>query len=870
MGGDQWEHIDRIFTQALDVPEEARASFLETACGGHPETRKAVEQLLQAVEIEDDFLEKSPMEGPIVEAVLEDLDDDSAVGRVLGPYEVERQIGRGGMGAVYLANRIEGGFDQKVALKLIKRGMDTNAVVRRFQRERSVMASLQHPNIARLLDGGASDDGQPFFAMEYIQGKPVDAYCDEYVLTIEERLELFVTVCNAVQYAHRNLIVHRDLKPSNVLVESPSSSGDSPSVKLLDFGIAGMLSPNDPSAENILTNTGLQMMTPAFAAPEQLRNQRATTATDIYALGGMLYVLLTGHLPFETSGKATHEIEKLILESEPTRPSVRVHAEPDTNRGNVADLRKSSISTLRRQLSGDLDTICLRALQKEPGRRYASVEQFATDVQRYLDGEPIRARPDTFHYRTKKFIQRNKVGVALGSIACLILVAGVGGIIWQASVASRERDLQAEEAERANTTLKFVRSIFRHVSPEETEGEPITAERILAAGIEELGAVTEPRARGQMLAALADLSYTLGLYEASDSLWGESLKVREEVLGPADLVVTESLVGLAIALQQTKPDSAISLLERALPIREHTFGQDDPRTIEVLNELGWTQYYSGEDSTAIAYYERALSQMESPNWDVHPLKGEGLYGLATVYSAIGRPADAEHLLRDALAIRTHALGENDPNTLYTAFNLATALRRQGKLEEARTTYLDVLEQSEQVLGPHHNQVANALFAIGLVAYDLGNYEEAVSYYRRAREVYARSLGEGDLFTAFPLANWGHALLAQGSLVEAEEKLNEALSIYEQQADPDYPRAIKASIWMAECMRRQGRTGDAQQLLQSIYQSIEHNDAQLENREAALEEMTALAEVTGRTTDADSYRRELAVLRSRLQSNSNPG
>ena len=636
-----WADTDRVFTEALDLPEEERSEFLDTACNGNSQLRARINRLLAAAEADDDFMEASPFQGELLDGLTADIENEPMEGRTIGAYQVVREIGRGGMGAVYLAERVEGGFTQQVALKLIKRGMDTDTVVRRFRREREVLASLQHPNIARLLDGGATEDGRPYFAMEYIDGKPIDAYCDEHSLSIEARLRLFLTVCDAIQYAHRNLVVHRDLKPSNILVMEPTAgTKEAGWAKLLDFGIAGILAEEGQDEDIPLTQTGARMMTPAFAAPEQLRGQRATTATDVYALGLILYVLLTGKRPYDLGGRAASEIERIVLETEPPRPSARATEEVTSGDVDPATHRGTTRHALARTLRGDLDTICLRAFQKEPERRYPSAEQLAADIRRYLDGQPIAARPDTFGYRARKFVRRNKLGVGLVSLSFFILLAGIVGMAWQARVATQERDLALVETNRANLTLKFLNSIFLRVNPEETEGEPITAQSIVDAGLDEIASLEDvPETQARMMVFLAELSFNVGLYGISDSLWARSLTLREQLLEPNHPEIAESLQGLAVSLQQSKPDTAIVLLQRALPIRENTFGPADPRTLETLNNLAWVHYVNGNNDDAVAIYRRSLERMESSEWDGHPLKADGMDGLAAVLSAADRPGE---------------------------------------------------------------------------------------------------------------------------------------------------------------------------------------------------------------------------------------
>ena len=386
MSTDRWERLQEIFHSALELPQEEQPAYVARACGSDLELRDEILALLSA--------ESAPatlLDTPLNELVP--FDDESLEGRELGAYRLIRQIGSGGMGSVFLAERADGSFERQVALKVVKKGMDSESVVRRFEMERQILARLDHPNIARLLDGGLTDDGRPYFVMEYVEGKPITRYCDEQHLGLVERLALFRKVCEAVQFAHRSLVVHRDLKPSNILV---NEAGE---VRLLDFGIAKLL---DASDDPNLTQAGGALLTPAYAAPEQLLNDSVTTTTDVYSLGVVLYELLVGRRPYEPR-KSVAEYREEILSGNLARPSTVItrllagedgEAEPETAR-TIAGSRGVPMARLQAQLRGDLDTICLMALQREPDRRYVSAEQFSADLQRYIEG-PARTRPGGF------------------------------------------------------------------------------------------------------------------------------------------------------------------------------------------------------------------------------------------------------------------------------------------------------------------------------------------------------------------------------------------------------------------------------------------------------------------------------------------
>jgi len=444
-----WPEVKRLFSAALELELQDRVSFLNKACAADEGLRAEVLTLLAAHEAATDFID-SPALIDIGMISREEVPDQSVfIGRRIGPYEIVRELGHGGMGTVFLAVRADDQYRKQVAIKLVNRGMDTDLILRRFMMERQILANLEHPNIARLLEGGSTEDGLPYFVMEYIEGQPITQYCDAKLFTTSERLELFRQVCSALQYAHQNLVVHRDIKPSNVLVTAEGVP------KLLDFGIAKLLSPGWDAETGEATASMVQLMTPEYASPEQLRGLAITTASDVYSLGLVLYELLSGHHPYRLASRQAQEVAKVVLQSEPERPSVVVSRKQADDRNNPTRNREQRTTDNARRTSkinpqsairnpkslrGDLDNIVLKALRKEPERRYASVQEFSEDIRRHLEGLPVMASPDTFGYRAGKFVQRNKVGVLAAVAVIITLLTATTITAWQAHVARLERD----------------------------------------------------------------------------------------------------------------------------------------------------------------------------------------------------------------------------------------------------------------------------------------------------------------------------------------------------------------------------------------------------------------------------------------------
>ncbi len=472
MTPEAWQRVRDVLDQALQVSPGKRAEYLDQACAGETELRAEVESLVEAHEragttfLEGEAIQAAGFEGSAGNAALE--------GQRIGPYRVVEEIGHGGMGVVYRAVRADDQFRKEVAIKVVRGGLGDEWGFQRFRAERQILANLDHPNIARLLDGGAVD-GRPYVVMEYVQGKPIDEYCDVRKLGLRERLELFRTVCSAVAYAHQHLVIHRDIKPGNVLVTEDGQP------KLLDFGIAKILDPElhgtgDP------TMTMMRLMTPEYASPEQTRGEAITTASDVYSLGVMLYGLLTGRRPYRITGKLPHEMARAVLENEPERPSTSILRPGDTDAELLSAARGSNPEKLKRRLEGDLDNIILKALRKEPERRYVSVEQFSDDIGRYLAGLPVIARPDTFSYRSGKFVRRHKAAVMGAAVAVLALLGGIGATLRQAAIARAERE-RAEQRfydvrQLANSLLFEVHDAIQNL-PGSTPARKILVDRAL-------------------------------------------------------------------------------------------------------------------------------------------------------------------------------------------------------------------------------------------------------------------------------------------------------------------------------------------------------------------------------------------------------
>src|SRR5437762_2150810 len=434
---ERWKRVEAVFEQALELPQGQRAAFLQENCNSDAEVRREVESLLNSHERAGNFIDQPSLF--FADDTLRDNGSTLQAAELIGSYRIVRELGRGGMGTVYLAERADEKYKKRVAIKLIKRGMDTDAVLRHFRNERQILAGFDHPNIARLFDGGTTDDGLPYFVMEYVEGLPINEYCAAYKISLVDRLKLFREVCAAVSYAHRHTVIHRDIKMSNILVTSEGTP------KLLDFGIAKILQPGIES-EALMTMTGVRPMTPEYASPEQVRGEPVTTASDVYSLGVVLYELLTGRLPYHFTSRSPSDVAREITNTEPPRPSTV-----------VSNNNQQSEITNQKFLRGDLDNIVLMALRKEPERRYQSVEQFSEDIGRHLAARPVLARKDTVGSRAGKFVRRNKVATAAASSVSFSLLSGIVATTWEAQRAKAEK---ARAERRFNDVRQLAHSVL--------------------------------------------------------------------------------------------------------------------------------------------------------------------------------------------------------------------------------------------------------------------------------------------------------------------------------------------------------------------------------------------------------------------------
>jgi eukaryotic-like serine/threonine-protein kinase len=812
---EDWSRVEAILDEVLELAPAERAAALDRACGANAELRARLDALIAADAGAAEFLAEPAMEyaAGLVQAAAsqEPAADAENPGDRIGPYRLIREIGHGGMGRVFLADRADGQFEQQVALKLVRFGRSGGEILQRFLRERQILARLQHPNIARLLDGGVTADGRPYFAMEYVSGEPITAYCDARTLDIRKRLTLFTAVCDAVQYAHQNLVVHRDLKPSNTLV-TPERQ-----VKLLDFGIAKVLHETEDydGVEATLTRLGSGPMTPEYAAPEQIRGEPVTTATDVYALGAVAYELLTGRGPHRLSKLTAAEVERAV-ERDVERPSSVVTRGKQTPDGDVtpqviARARGTDVRRLRRDLTGDLDTIVMRALQKEPSRRYASAGAFVDDIRRYQIGLPIAARRDSVRYRTGKFVRRHALVVTATGLVLASLVAGLIGTAWQARVASRE-------AAKAREVSRFLSSLFEVADPARTNAADITARELLDRGASRLETelAHQPDLQADMLLLLGRIYRELGAYDRAQPLLERSLTLHSSTVGRDTDEMADTMSELArLWLDKGRPEDAERLQREVLALRRGLRGRDHPDVGKTLRDLAAVLTSRGKHDEAERLQREALALHEARFGTEHAEISNDLEGLQSILRARGQIDTAIGIARRALEMRMKLLGPDHLDTATAMNNLAILLYEKWELPEAERLYRQVLDFDLRRLGEVHPNTATVKNNLAFVLRDRGQYDEAERLYRSALDLDRRLFGEEHPYVATVLNNLATLLAIKNSYQESERLFRESLAMFRRVYGDDHWRIGTVKGGLAGVLSATGKPAAEQEYKEAL-------------------------------------------------------
>jgi serine/threonine protein kinase/uncharacterized protein HemY len=739
---------------------------------------------------------------------------DLTIGEIISEkYKLLEELGSGGMGIVYKAEQIKP-VKRSVALKIIKLGMDTKQVVARFETERQALAVMDHPNIAKVFDGGATETGRPYFVMEIVRGLPITEYCDKHKLTTRERLELFTHVCQAIQHAHQKGVIHRDLKPSNILVVVQE---DKPVSKIIDFGIAKAIE-HRLTERTLFTEQGQLIGTPEYMSPEQaeMSGLDVDTRTDIYALGVMLYELLVGVLPFdpETLRSASFgEIQRIIREKEPPKASTRLSSLGDTQT-SIAEHRKADPSSLHRELKGDLDWITMRAMAKDRTQRYASASELEADIERYIRHEPVVAGPPSTIYRIKKYIKRHKVGVAAAALVILAILIGITGTSIGLFKAVRAEKKARIEAETAQQVSDFLAELFKVSDPSEAKGNTITAREILDKGAgkieEELR--EQPRIQSRLMETMGKVYRNLGLYTQAAPILEKSLSLKRKIYGEEHLEVATCLHTLAVLYDtQGKYQEAESFFRQSLAIREKIFGRDHPEVARSLNSIAVVNWNQGKYAEAEPLFQRSLTIKEKALGPDDLDVGNTLANLGALYHIQDKFEEAEPFFKRSLAISEKVLGDDHPDVAGSLNNLGSLYEDMGKREEAEPLYKRALEIWEKVLGPEHSDVGIALHNLANLYRDQGKYDKAEPYYLRSLAIWEKALGKDHPYVAYSLRERANLYREKDQFNEAEDLYKRSLELFEKSLGSDHLYVAETLENFAQLLRKNDRADEAEKL-----------------------------------------------------------
>ena len=761
MSDESWRDVEALFAEALPLEAGERAALLERRCSGRPDLRREVESLLVSHAELGGFLDA----GTVGDARLNSLPIDDYRGVTFGRYRLVERVAAGGMGVVYRAERADGEYAEQVAIKLLATSIHDPDALRRFRTERQVLASLNHPDIVTLLDGGVTDGGLAYLVMTYVDGVPVVEYCTTRQLSLHDRLALFRRICAAVQHAHQNGVVHRDIKPANILVTPEGLP------KVLDFGVAKLLDPSGVGVE--ATASVLRPMTPNYASPELLRGLPVTTASDVYALGMLLYEMLAGTRPYDTSDKPLDEVIRLVVETSPSRPS---RAQPAAASRPPYDLRA---------LAGDLDAIVLRALAKTPDERYRSAAALADDLGRYLAGRPVDAREPSLGYVMRKLAARHTAAFTTASVAMLVILGLLGLSLWQARVAREERDRARSEATKAREVAAFLSNLFQGANPVQARGQALTARDLLDRGTAAIAIQLkgQPDVQASLLLLMSEAYERIGVMPTALDLAQQSTALREQLPGGAESVeIAQSLHLVGRTLRRLgRPAEALAPLERALSLRERLLGADDRSVALTLRELALARTDVGQPG-AREMLERAIR--------IEERAAPGSTNLALLYNnlAILRHNSSDLDGAKTAWERSLALYDAAPDgggfaAALPTVNLGILMRGREDFTAAEALFKRALALDDKWLGPDNAGQAFVHACLGDLARAKGDYAEAHRQLSESLRIYAKTRPDNHFELAAPLTYLGETLLAEGRHGEAAAPIERALRIREKTNGP---------------------------------------------------------------------------------------
>lgn len=821
----RWGRIQDLFNRAADMPLAERAVFLAQECGDDTTLRRELEELLAADAGPPSDLQSGIRASLLTQAVSMAIDKTNRdrrselIGTVVGAYRLTAVLGHGGAGTVYLGERADRQYSAQVAVKVVENALMHDDIAKRFQAERQILANLNHPHIARLLDAGETRTGQPFLVMEYVHGEPIDKYCDSRQLPLKERLQLFIKVCAAVQYAHQNLIVHRDLKPGNILVTPDGTP------KLLDFGIAKLMDASaKAAAELALTRVNDRVLTPEYASPEQILGQNVTTTSDVYALGIVLYELLTGTRPYQVNAVSQLELERSICIMDPPRPSQMVDKlTGDPASANpldvkaIASARCLSPRKLKHELTGDLDAVVMRALRKESERRYSSVEQLVDDIKRHLDQQPVLATQGNWLYYSTRFINRHAVGVGMTTAAAVALIAFAIIMSVQAKRIAEQRDIAEQERYRAESVSDFMLEVFTAADPFQAQGKEATAKDLLDKAGQQIASDLnqQPEVRARLLEAIGRSYQRQGQTDSAIKYLDDALRLQKKSSNKSSTSVATTLDYLGLALlgrgDFTAAQSAFTEADELLKNSRQT---QTPIYLQLLTDMGRLEHSRSNLGAAKKHFEQSLQLSRRLYGNAHPETAAVLLNLAQVLTWQSNTTAAEKLAREGVAIYRATFPEMHPDRVMADYQLGELLFRKGQLEEAADLIGHALTIQKQLYGEKNINIAGTLDTLGMIQQSQKKWDAAEKTAREALGIVTTSQGSSSINTAYYHSALADLLIKREKYTEAEREIRVALNALQQSVEHNNQYLASAEYLLAEVLVATGRSKEAEPLLRT--------------------------------------------------------
>ncbi len=841
------EIIKVIFDKALSLNEEEREKYFKTL----PEKEKVfieeVRSLIDSYQLTEDFLEIASNQKEIFS--IDKNQPHPLIGKHIGQYLIEKEIGIGGMGIVFIAVRDDKEFKQKVAIKILKQGLTTKYLIKRFENERQILADLQHPNIAKLFDGGKTIDGLPYLVMEYIEGIPITEYCKKNRLSINKKLKLFTTVCSAVQYAHQNLIIHRDLKPGNILVNELGTP------KLLDFGVAKLLD-EDLMNENIkLTQTKMMHLTPEYASPEQINGKNITTASDVYSLGVILYQLLTGLQPYQLNSNSPMLISKILSEEKIIKPSEIYKSKETQKTSQQQNLNAKSLTTLK----GDLDNIILKAMHKDVAQRYISVQELIDDINRYLKGLPVKARKDTLGYRFTKFVQRHKIGVALFVLFNILIISSIAAIIYQGRIAAKERDKAKIENQKFEKVNSFLQEMLSSVDPSEIGRDVKVYDILKKASLDvETELKDQPEIEAAIRSTIGNTYVNLGEYDKAKPFLEKSLAINTKLYGSESKETAESIHDLALYYDWIgEYKIADSLYEISINIFRKTLLEPTKIFADALNNHAIIKMNFSQNEEAEKLYLEAIKNSIITNGPKDRNTAVMMNNIAINYMDTGKLDEAEKYYKKALTIIIETLGENRPEAGSAYNNIARLFIHKLEYDSAEVYLKKSYDLKFKLKGKDHPDVGLALSNLGFLNINKENYTVAEDYFLKALKQYKKSLKEDHPYIALAKFWLGRICWKTGRYLLGERYLRKTLQIRMDKLPSD-----NWEIWLTKgnlgiCLLKQKKYKEAEKLLLSSYKFyFEKMPNDKKQASELLVNLIQLYNETGDTTKENFYKKKL--------------